>query len=111
MVKKFLQIVLCFLVKKSSLEWRWVPLISIVLLLTVTITKAQNGKLTSDNIAFISYPDFPEAHSTWDDIGYSKEHNKVMIGVTNHVDKVVLYEYDVSKAQMNKQGVLADLAH
>ena len=79
--------------------------------LTISFDSHAQGKNLNDHITFIEYPDFPEAHSTWDDIGYSKEHNKVMIGVTNHSDKIVLYEYDVSKSQMNKQGALADLAH
>jgi hypothetical protein len=79
--------------------------------LSASFNLRAQGKNLDDHIVFINYPDFPEAHSTWDDIGYSKEHNKVLIGVTNHSNKVVLYEYDVSKNQMNKQGALPDLAH
>lgn len=85
--------------------------VCLTVFLTASFGSHAQSKTLDSHITFIDYPGFPDAHSTWDDIGYSKEHNKVMIGVTNHVDKVVLYEYDVAQKEMNKQGVLADLAH
>jgi hypothetical protein len=66
---------------------------------------------TDAHLTFIDYPGFPEGHSTWDDIGFSTRHNKVIVGVTNHLDKVMLYEYDVASSSMKKQGLVADLAH
>ncbi|MBA4167203.1 MAG: hypothetical protein H0X41_06635 [Chitinophagaceae bacterium] len=73
-------------------------------------TSAQNTAPDS-HLAFIDYPGFPDGHSTWDDIGFSTRNNKVVVGVTNHLDKVVLYEYDVVLAKMNMQGPIADMAH
>jgi len=66
---------------------------------------------TDQHLAFINYPGFPEGHSTWDDIGYSVRNNKILVGVTNHLDKVALYEYDVTTLKMNKQGLISDLGH
>ncbi|WP_185716107.1 hypothetical protein [Larkinella knui] len=68
-------------------------------------------KNNKDNIAFIKYTGFPDAHSTWDDIGYSKQAGKVVVGVTNHVDKVMLYAYDVTTGKMTNHGSLADRGH
>ncbi len=83
---------------------------SLSLLLLCTHAWGQARKV-DHHLAFIEYPGFPEGHSTWDDIGYSKTHNKVIIGVTNHLDKVALFEYDVASAVMKKQGLIADLGH
>jgi len=63
------------------------------------------------NLAFISYPDFPEGQSTWDDIGFSRKFNKVVVGVTNHADKVVLFDYDVATRKMRNNGAIGDLGH
>ena len=54
--------------------------------------------ITKANVAFIDYPGFPEGESTWDDIGYSTKYNKVVAGVTNHKDKVALFDYDVASS-------------
>jgi len=67
--------------------------------------------ITQDNLRFIEYPDFPEAHSTWGSIGYSTKHRKVFIGVTNHRDRVGLFEYDVATEKMRLCGFLPELAH
>lgn len=53
-----------------------------------------NKSISEQNIRFINYPDFPEAHSTWGSIGYNPANNNVYVGVTNHADKVGFYEYD-----------------
>jgi hypothetical protein len=68
-------------------------------------------KINAANIAFINYTGFPEGQSTWDDIGYSRKYNKVVVGVTNHKDKVALFDYDVATGKMTNNGLIADLAH
>ena len=65
-----------------------------------------NAEVTRKNIRFIDYPEFPDAHSTWKSIGYSQQHDKVYIGVTNHVNKVGLYEYDPAIDNMQLVGFL-----
>lgn len=72
---------------------------------------AQTKSITKDNLKFIDYPGFPEQHSTWGDIGYSKVHDKVFVGVTNHKDNIALYEYDVAKGEMRNLGFISDLAN
>ncbi len=69
------------------------------------------AEISADNIRFIEYPNFPDAHSTWGSIGYSSQHDKVFIGVTNHRDKVGLYEYDVAADNIRLLGFLPELAH
>ena len=69
------------------------------------------GVLSDENIRFVEYPDFPEAHSTWGSIGYSSRHNKVYIGVTNHKDLIGLYEYDVSAKEIELKGFIPDLVN
>jgi hypothetical protein len=71
----------------------------------------QQNKPDQGNIEFIGYPGFPEGHSTWDDIGYSTKFNRVVIGVTNHLDKVAMFEYDVATSKMKMYGLLSDLGH
>src|SRR4051794_29115901 len=76
----------------------------------ITIANGQQ-KITESNIAFIEYADFPEGQSTWDDIGFSSKYNKVVVGVTNHADKVALMDYAVATGKMTNNGLIADLAH
>lgn len=71
----------------------------------------QSQGVSEKNIAFIDYPGFPEQHSTWNSIGYSPTHNKVFIGVTDHYDKVALYEYDVARKEMTKKGFIDEMAN
>lgn len=73
--------------------------------------KGQERGITEKNIRFIEYPDFPGANSTWDDIGYDPKYNTVYIGVTNHIDSLGLYEYNVSMNDMELKGFISDLAH
>ena len=75
------------------------------------VTAFCQQKITASNIAFIDYVDFPEGQSTWDDIGFSSKYNKVIVGVTNHADKVALMDYDVATGKMTNNGYIADLAH
>ncbi|MBW7997787.1 MAG: hypothetical protein FVQ81_14690 [Candidatus Glassbacteria bacterium] len=69
------------------------------------------AEITTDNIRFIEYPDFPDAHSTWGSIGYSSRYHRVFIGVTNHRDKVGLFEFDIAADSMRRLGFLPELAH
>ncbi len=79
-----------------------------ILTLPLSVTAA---RITMDNVKIVEYPDFPDAHSTWRSIGYSARHNKVYIGVTNHRDKVGLFEYDVPSREIRLLGFLPELAH
>jgi hypothetical protein len=63
------------------------------------------------HLAFIDYPGFPEAHSSWGSIGYSTRHDKVFVGVTNHRDKIGLYEYDVPTRRLRLLGFVAEMAN
>lgn len=67
--------------------------------------------ITKANIAFINYIGFPEGQSTWDDIGFSSKYNKVVVGVTDHHDKVALFDYDVASGKMTNNGLISDMAH
>ena len=78
--------------------------------LHVVKTFGQNT-ITKANITFIDYEGFPEGQSTWDDIGYSSRYNKVIAGVTNHRDKVALFDYDVATGKMTNNGLIGDLAN
>jgi hypothetical protein len=75
------------------------------------VPAAHAGPITMDNVRFVEYPDFPDAHSTWRSIGYSTRQHKVYIGVTNHRDKVGLYEYDVSSKEISLKGFISEMAH
>jgi hypothetical protein len=74
-------------------------------------TEAQESSISKKNICFIQYPDFPGAKSTWGDIGYNPKYNSVYIGVTNHIDSVGLYEYNISKNSMELKGFIDELAN
>lgn len=88
--------------------------IFLIILLTGTLNSdllGQNPEINQKNIAFIEYPGFPEGHSTWNDIGYNARYNSVYIGVTNHHDKVGLYEYHTSENEMKLHGFIDEMAH
>ncbi len=70
----------------------------------------QNSKLPKE-ITFVAYPDFPDAHSTWGDIGYNPVNNAVYIGVTNHRDKVGWYTYYIDCQEMQLEDFIGDMAH
>jgi hypothetical protein len=84
-------------------------LLSAALLLAVCPLVAAG--ITEKNIRFVDYPDFPEAHSSWGSIGYSSRCDRVYVGVTNHRDRVGLFEYDVATEKMRLCGFLPELAH
>lgn len=73
--------------------------------------QCQEHSISDRNIAFIPYPGFPDAHSTWGDIGYNPARDAVYIGVTNHRDRVGLYEYDVKGESMVLKGFIDQLAN
>ncbi|MFH1068277.1 MAG: hypothetical protein V1794_01540 [Candidatus Glassbacteria bacterium] len=85
----------------------------IVLALAALLLPApgNTADITRRNIRFIDYPNFPEAHSTWGSIGYSSRYDKVYIAVTNHRDKVGLFEYDIPGDRMRLVGFLPQLAN
>ena len=88
-----------------------IPLLFALCIIVSITVKGQGDPITKKNISFIEYPGFPDAHSTWDDIGYNSKYNTIYIGVTNHKDKVALYEYNASKNIMKLEGFISDLAH
>ena len=71
----------------------------------------QGAVITRKNLAFITYPDFPDAHSSWGSIGYNAKFNTVFIGVTNHHDKVGFYEYNPAQKEMKLQGFIHNLGY
>jgi hypothetical protein len=86
---------------------------SVVLALLLGFTTASEEREPSieRHLEFIDYPDFPDAHSSWGSIGYSARHDKVFVGVTNHRDRIGLYEYDVPTRKLRLLGFVADMAH
>lgn len=83
-------------------------LVGIFLYLT---SKSQEQPISKENIQFIMYPGFPEANSTWGDIGYNAETNSIYIGVTNHKDRIGFYEYSLENDQMKLKGFIDKMAH
>ena len=94
---------------------RWNKILTVPLFLFfVTAIPEVNGQediITKKNIAFIEYPGFPEAHSSWGSIGYNSVNNSVYIGVTNHHDKVGLYEYSTELREMKLNGFINNLGY
>ncbi len=68
-------------------------------------------EISKRNIAFIEYPEFSEAHSTWGSIGYNPKQNTVIIGVTNHHDKVGFYEYNPLGRDMKLKGFINNMGY
>jgi hypothetical protein len=65
----------------------------------------------SRHVRFVDYPDFPEGHSSWGSIGFNRKHQKVFVGVTNHRNKIGLFEYDLKTGKMGLCGFVATLAN
>jgi hypothetical protein len=57
--------------------------------------------ITRANFRFVEYPDFPKANSSWASIGYSEATNKVVVGVTDHIADVRLFEWDCAKKKIS----------
>ncbi|WP_439555966.1 hypothetical protein [Dyadobacter sp.] len=72
---------------------------------------AQNSPANDKHTAFIEYPDFPEAHSTWGSIGYNAASNTVFIGVTNHANNIGLYTFDAAQKTMKLNGFIKEMAN
>jgi hypothetical protein len=89
---------------------RWMMLFSLGTIFHPEIN-GQERSISEKNICFIQYPDFPRANSTWGDIGYNPKYNTVYIGVTNHIDSVGLFEYNIAKNEMELKGFVSELAH
>ena len=83
----------------------------LALALSFAFGQRLGAEITSKNLRYVDYPDYPEAHSTWGSIGYSSKFHRVFIGVTNHKDKVGLFEYDVAKVKMRLLGFIPQLAN
>lgn len=77
----------------------------------LVVNASGQAPILKENITFIDYPGFPEGESTWDDIGYSTKFNKVVAGVTNHKDKVALFDYDVATGKMTNNGLMQTLGN
>lgn len=71
----------------------------------------QKSASQDKHTAFIEYPGFPEAHSTWGSIGYNAATNTVHIGVTNHRNNIALYTFDATQHNMTQDGFIGDMAH
>jgi hypothetical protein len=66
------------------------------------------AEIGEKNIAYVDYPGFPDAHSTWGSIGYCSAFRKVFIGVTNHRDRVGLFEYDIDSRAMSLRAFVPE---
>ncbi|TLV03487.1 hypothetical protein [Dyadobacter luticola] len=82
-----------------------------LLLLCAVSTFAQKPAISEKQVAFIEYPDFPEAHSTWGSIGYNAAANTVHIGVTNHANNIGLYTFNPVQNVMKLNGFIRDMAN
>ena len=80
-------------------------------ILLLACMPSPSARITANNVRFVDYPGFPDAHSAWGSIGYSSVHDRVFIGVTNHRDRVGLFEYDVKTGSMRLCGFVPELAH
>jgi hypothetical protein len=83
----------------------------VLYIIAVAEINGQEAGITKKNIAFIEYPEFPEAHSSWGSIGYNAKYNSVYVGVTNHHDKVGFYEYSPALQQMKLLGFIHNLGY
>ncbi len=75
---------------------------------TTALFSTEKGR---EHLKFVDYPDFPEQHSTWGSIGYSERFDRVVIGVTDHFDKIVLYSYDPISGKIEKGGDIAEMGN
>ena len=87
-----------------------VILFSICIIINIGV-KGQERGVTEKNIRFLDYPGFSGGSSTWGSIGYDPKYNTVYVGVTNHIDSLGLYGYNVSKNNMQLKGFVRDLTN
>ncbi|AWO00865.1 hypothetical protein DLD77_03715 [Chitinophaga alhagiae] len=69
------------------------------------------GLIGKAHFQFIEYPDFPEANSTWGDIGFNPKDQCVYVGVTNHRNKIGWYVYNTVSKSIGLKGFISDLGH
>jgi ribosomal protein L37E len=81
------------------------------LLALIALSCSLQAQEATHKVRFVEYPDFPDAHSSWGSIGFSSKFQKVFVGVTNHRNRIGLFEYDVKTGKMGLCGFVADLAH
>lgn len=89
------------------------------LILAMLLPVLQEGAFAQEGVTstpdkkmqFIPYPDFPSANSTWGSIGYNPADSAVYIGVTNHKDKVGLFEYSTVRNTMKLNGFVQNLGY
>lgn len=83
-----------------------------VMLLAGSAASAQDtGFISAQHFQLIEYPDFPEANSTWGDIGFNPVDNSVYVGVTNHRNKIGWYVYNTVSHKIALKGFVNDLGH
>jgi len=63
----------------------------------IFITGAPTFAISKANFKFLDYPGFKDAHSSWGAIGYSSKFDKIIVGVTDHQERVAIYSYDCKK--------------
>ena len=85
--------------------------LSLIIVTICQLSTGQGIEITKKNITFIEYPGFPEAHSTWGSIGYDARYNIVLIGVTNHHDKIGLYSYNPILNKMDLKGFIDNMGY
>jgi hypothetical protein len=67
--------------------------------------------VTKANFKFVDYPDMANPNSSWGSICYSTATNKVIIGVTDHVSQVGIFEWDCSKKTMSRRNWVSQGGH
>jgi len=66
----------------------------------LAVSSASLFPFSEKNFKKVMFPGFPSQHSSWESIGYSKKHHRVVIGVSEHHDSVAIFVYDVAKDKM-----------
>lgn len=79
-------------------------------LVLAAVGRAEERPPVETQLLCLDYPGFPDAHSSWGSIGYSTRYDKVYVGVTNHRDRIGLYEYDVPSRGLRLLGFVAEMA-
>jgi hypothetical protein len=84
---------------------------SILIQLFITLFVLNIHPVSRKNFKYVEYEGFPEKHSTWGSIGYSSKYDKVIIGVTDHLENIVVFEYDCKKGKMHRRAGLNEDGH
>ncbi len=67
--------------------------------------------VTNANFRFVDYPDMADPNSSWGSICYSTASNKVIVGVTDHISHVGIFEWDCAKKTINRRNWVAQGGH